>query len=141
MDVFVYFCPKSPKLKFWILRCLTGQNGRRHTDASYSRQKSIWFCVCMLKNIHGICAKWSNLLDFMDSTIQPWQKNRPSTLIRTDSDPKPPNSGLSKSGQVSYIVVQLYKALEKSVGRKVWGQNFIFSQFRWISNYFYLIKL
>ena len=54
----------------------------------------------------------------MNSIIKPWQKNRPSTLIRTDSDPKPAIYYLSKSGQVASIVVHLWKVLEKSVGRK-----------------------
>ena len=107
MAGFGWICPKSPKLKFWVFKYLTRQNGRRHLEASYTRPKSIWFCVCMPKDIHEIWAKWIILLIFMNSIIKPWQKNRPSTLIRTDSDPKPAIYYLSKSGQLSCIVVHL----------------------------------
>ena len=54
MAGFGQICPKSPKLKFWVFRYLTRQNGRRHLVATYSRPKSNRFCADIPKNMHGI---------------------------------------------------------------------------------------
>ena len=59
----------------------------------------------------------------MNSTIEKWQKNCPSTLIRTDSDAKTTYFDQFMYIQSTSLGFILCSALQKSVGSKNWTKN------------------